>query len=83
MVTVLQAAGYTGRFGFTRANLRNATGAAIYFARRSDVDASNGRIIDSDDAYDFKAGNPGTVDFNKMYVFSAAGGTAYFSGETR
>ena len=83
LVTALQAAGYTGRFGFTRANLRNATGASIYFARRSDVDASNGRPIDDTDAHAFESGNPGTVDFYKMYVFSAAGGTIYFTGETR
>jgi hypothetical protein len=83
LVTALQAAGYTGRFGFTRANLLNLTGATIYFARRSDVDASNGRPIEDAESHSFSSGNPGTVDFNKMYVFSAAGGTADFSGETR
>jgi len=83
LVTALQAAGYTGRFGFTRANLLNKTGAAIYFARRSDVDATNGKPIANDAAELFMSGSPGTVDLNKMYVFSAGGGTAHFSGETR
>ncbi len=83
LVTALQTAGYTGRFGFTRANLLNSTGAIIYFARRSDVSAANGRPINNTDSHNFAAGSPGTVDFNKMYVYSAAGGTAHFTGETR
>jgi hypothetical protein len=83
LVTVLQAAGYTGRFGFTRADLTNQTGAPIYFARRSDVDNTNGRPIEDGLGYEWKAGSPGSIDLNKMYVYSAAGGTAQFSGETR
>ena len=83
LVTALQAAGYTGRFGFTRATLSNSTGAIIYFGRRSDLSATTGRPIEAADSHHFAAGSPGTVDFNKMYVYSAAGGTAYFTGETR
>jgi len=81
--TALQAAGYTGRYGFVSANLKNLTGASIYFARRSDVSAANGREIPDADEYHFQATGRGTRDFYKMYVYSAAGGTAHFSGETR
>ncbi len=83
LVTALQTAGYTGRFGFTRATLSNNSGAIIHFGRRSDVSAANGHPIANLDSYHFQAGSPGTVDFNKMYVYSAAGGTAHFTGETR
>lgn len=87
MVTVLQAAGYTGRFGFTGATLRNNTGASIFFARRSDVSdagATKGREIESPESYTFPPpGGKGTNDFNQMYVYSAAGGEAYFDGSTR
>jgi hypothetical protein len=84
LVTALIAAGYTGRFGFTRANLRNETGDLIYFARRADVDASTGRPLESQRDHEFpKGGGFGSIDMNQMYVFSVAGGDAYFSGQTR
>src|SRR4051794_30900343 len=83
LVTALQAAGYAGRFGFTRANLRNESGATVYFGRRADVDNTTGRPISDGQDHNFLAGSPGTVDFNRMYVYSAAGGTVYFTGETR
>lgn len=87
MVTQLQAAGYTGRFGFTGATIRNETGASIYFARRSDVSdagATKGREIQHGESYTFPPpGGRGTVDFNQMYVYSAAGGEIYFDGSTR
>jgi hypothetical protein len=81
--SALKAAGYSGRYGFTRAKLLNKTGALIYFGRRSDVSAANGHPINNDADERFQSGNPGTVDLNQMYVFSAGGGNAHFSGETR
>jgi hypothetical protein len=81
--TALRAAGYTGRFGFTRVQLLNKTGSLMYFARRNDVSAANGKPIANDAAENFQSGNPGSVDMNNMFLFSAAGGTAHFSGETR
>jgi hypothetical protein len=82
-VTALQAAGYTGRFGFTRVTLLNKTGNTIYFARRSDVSAANGRPIENDESYTFETSSPGTIDFNQMYFYSLPGGTVQFTGETR
>lgn len=83
LVTVLQAAGYQGRFGFTRADLLNQTGDLIYFARRSDVSAANGRPLNNDQSHHFQPSGIGTVDLYQMYVYSAAGGDAYFTGDTR
>lgn len=86
MVTVLQAAGYTGRFGFVSATLRNNTGASIYCKRDSavsDAGAHKGREIEDQDSYTWPGSGRGTRDFNQMYVYSAAGGEAYFDGETR
>jgi hypothetical protein len=79
LVTALQAAGYTGRFNFLWSNLRNTTGAVIYFAKRSDVSAANGRDIPDTESFTW----PEKKDMSIMYVYSLAGGTAYFSGETR
>lgn len=81
--TALRAAGYTGRFGFTSANLLNKTGADVFVARRSDVSNANGRPIENNDFYHWQGTGRGTHDFNKMYVYSAAGGTAHFSCSTR
>jgi hypothetical protein len=86
-VTLLQAALYTGRFGFTSVTIRNNTGASVYFARRSDVSdagATKGREIESGESYTFPSpGGKGSIDFNKMYIYSAAGGEIYFDGSTR
>jgi hypothetical protein len=43
----------------------------------------NGREIEDGLEFHFQATGRGTRDFNQMYVFSAAGGAAEFSGETR
>lgn len=86
MVTVLQAAGYTGRFGFTAPTLKNNSGASIFFARDSavsDSGAHKGREIEHGDSYTWPGTGRGTRDFNQMYVYSAAGGEVLFDCETR
>lgn len=81
LLTLLQAAGYTGPLAFTSADIDNQTGAAIYFARRSDVSAANGKLIEAGSSQHFAARSRRKYDLNIMYVYSAAGGAIHFSGE--
>lgn len=75
--TLLAAAGFTGPLGFTFVTITNNTGAPLYFARRSNVDdagAEKGKELGDGLSETFQAHGKGTVDFNQMYVYSAAGG---------
>lgn len=83
VLTILRAAGYAGRLGFTHVTIRNQTGATIYCARRSDVDATNGRPIEDGESYTWPSLGKGTHDFYQMYIYSAAGGTIQFDVATR
>jgi hypothetical protein len=80
---LLKAAGYAGRYGATFALINNRTGADIYYGRRADVDATNGALIPDATSRTFQVHGQGTVDFNNVYVFSAADGVIDFVINTR
>jgi hypothetical protein len=81
LVTLLIAAGFTGRFGFKAATIKNNSGASIFVARDSavtDNGAHKGREIENGDSYTWPALAKGTHDFYQMYAYSAGGGEIIF-----
>jgi len=80
LTSALKAAGYTRKSGFKRAQLLNTTGGTLYFSRRSDVDNNNGKPVDQGKKSPNLVSGTGLVD---VYIHSAAGGVAQFSGDAK